>query len=197
MADPDHARHAVTTALLMQKELARLRPEFIAKGWPEIHIGVGVNTGEMSVGNMGSSFRMAYTALGDAVNLGARLEGITKEYGVGIVVGEKTREAVPELCYRELDLVRVKGKLKPVAIFEPLGIEGELEAALVAEVGLFHEFLPAFRGQEWGRARDLLERLQALSPGRKLYTLYAERMNYYRLNPPPAEWDGVFVFKTK
>ena len=197
LADPDHARHAVMAALAMQAELKRLRPEFIANGWPEIHVGVGVNTGDMSVGNMGSSFRMAYTALGDAVNLGARLEGITKEYGVGIIVGEKTRAAVNGICYRELDLVRVKGKNKPVAIYEPVGVEEDLDEKTLAEIALFGDFLTAFRSQQWGAANGVLDRLNGLSPGLKLYTLYKERIEYYQSNPPPEDWDGVFVFKTK
>ncbi len=197
MPDPNHARHALTAALNMQYELERLRPQFVARGWPEIHIGIGINTGEMRVGNMGSSFRMAYTALGDAVNLGARLEGITKQYGVGIVVGENTRGAVEGICFRELDLVRVKGKNKPVAIFQPLGPEAGMEDSVRAEAGLFHEFLPEYRNQHWEKAALLLDRLRRLTPGERLYALYAERIEYFRRNPPPADWDGVFIFETK
>ena len=195
--DPDHANHAIIAALNMQRELERLRPQFASRGWPEIHIGIGINTGEMRVGNMGSRFRMAYTALGDAVNLGARLEGITKEYGVGIVVGESTKAAAAGICFRELDLVRVKGKNKPVAIFQPLGRAEDMVEATRAEMGTFHEFLSVYRNGEWGKAAPLLDELQRLSPGSRLYTLYGKRIEYFRRNPPPDDWDGVFVFKTK
>src|SRR5206468_4322478 len=99
--------------------------QFKLKGWPEIKIGVGLNSGEMTVGNMGSEFRMAYTVMGDAVNLGSRLESLTKNYGVYIIVSEFTKEKVPEYIYRELDVVRVKGKDKPVAIFEPICEAGQ------------------------------------------------------------------------
>lgn len=195
--DPDHAGHAITAALNMQRELERLRPEFAAKGWPEIHIGIGINTGEMRVGNMGSRFRMAYTALGDAVNLGARLEGLTKEYGVGIVVGENTKAAAAGICFQELDLVRVKGKNKPVAIFQPLGRDEDMDETTRAEMERFHEFLPAYRKREWETAGRLLDELKRLSPGSRLYTLYEDRIEYFGRNPPPDDWDGVFVFRTK
>jgi len=197
LQDPDHANHAIMAALNMQTELERLRPQFAAKGWPEIHIGIGINTGEMRVGNMGSRFRMAYTALGDAVNLGARLEGITKEYGVGIVVGENTKASVEGFFFRELDLVRVKGKNKPVAIFQPLGREEDMDDATISEITLYHEFLPAYRDRNWGKAAAMLDELKRLSPGSRLYALYEERIEYFHRNPPPADWDGVFVFKTK
>ena len=109
VADPEHARHAVLTALAMQKELKKLAEPFRKKGWPELHIGVGVNTGMMTVGDMGSPVRKAYTVMGDAVNLGSRLESITKQYGVGIIVGPQTRERLSGFVFREIDRVRVKG----------------------------------------------------------------------------------------
>jgi adenylate cyclase len=124
----------VATSLLMQASAHRLDREFVARGWPSLKIGIGLNTGMMHVGDMGSKIRRAYTVMGDAVNLGSRLEGITKEYGVGIAVGQVTRLAAPEFVYRELDLVRVKGKNEPVAIFEPLGKSAELDPGLLAAI---------------------------------------------------------------
>jgi adenylate cyclase len=197
MQDPDHARHAIIAALNMQRELELLRPQFMARGWPEIRIGIGINSGEMRVGNMGSRFRMAYTALGDAVNLGARLEGITKEYGVGIVVGENTKNALDDICFKELDLVRVKGKNKPIAIFQPFGKNEDIDDATRAEIELFHEFLPKYRSKEWESAGHLLDELRRLSPEARLYALYADRIEYFHHNPPPADWDGVFIFTSK
>ncbi len=195
--DPDHARHAVLAALEMQATLDVLRPQFIARGWPEIRIGVGVNSGVMSVGNMGSEFRMAYTVMGDAVNLGSRLEGITKQYGVGIIVGESTREKVPEVLFRELDRVRVKGKDEPVVIYEPLGLKDQVDKAVKSELRLFEEALKLYRAQNWDLAEMQLINLHQASPDCLLYKLYLERITHFRAEPPEADWDGVFVFHTK
>jgi adenylate cyclase len=197
LPDARHAYHAVLSGLEMQRTLRELQPHLKERGWPEIHVGVGINTGRVSVGNMGSEVRVAYTVMGDAVNLASRLEGITKEYGVGVLVGENTKAAVPEFVYRELDLVRVKGKDKPVAIFEPLGLAGEVEQAVLDEIKLFQQVLGLYRKQEWDKAELQLFNLLKIAPHTKLYEVYAERVAYYRNNPPGENWDGVFVFKTK
>ena len=197
MPEPRHAYYAVLSGLEMQHKLSELQPHFKERGWPPIHIGVGINTGRVSVGNMGSEVRVAYTVMGDAVNLASRLEGITKEYGAGVLVGEQTREEAPEFIYRELDLVRVKGKDKPVAIFEPLGLVGEVGQAVMEEIKLFQQALRLYRKQDWDRAELQLFNLQKMAPNSKLYAVYAERVVHYRNNPPGENWDGVFVFKTK
>lgn len=197
LPDARHAYQSVLSGLEMQRKLSALQPHFKERGWPEIHIGVGINTGRVSVGNMGSEVRVAYTVMGDAVNLASRLEGITKEYGAGVVVGESTREQAPEFVYRELDMVRVKGKDKPVAIFEPLGLVGEAGQALLEEIKLFQQALRLYRKQDWDRAELQLFNLLKISPGSRLYEVYSERVVYYRNNPPGEKWDGVFVFKTK
>jgi adenylate cyclase len=197
LPDESHAKHAIIAGLEMQKTLAELQPHFKECGWPEIHIGVGINSGRVSVGNMGSEVRVAYTVMGDEVNLASRLEGITKQYGVGVLVGENTRNAVPEFLYRELDHVRVKGKDKPVAIYEPVALASEASKALQDEVKLFHEVRRLYRRQDWDQTELQLMNLQRMSPAAKLYPIYAERVAYFRKNPPPADWDGVFVFQTK
>jgi adenylate cyclase len=197
LPDEGHAYNSIVAGLEMLKTLETLQPLFKEKGWPPIHIGVGINTGRVSVGNMGSEVRVAYTVMGDAVNLASRLEGITKEYGVGIVVGENTKDVAPQFVYRELDLVRVKGKDEPVAIFEPLGLSGQIEISVLEELKLFQQALRLYRKQDWDQAELLLFNLQKLSPHSKLYQVYAERVVYFRNNPLPADWDGVFVFKTK
>jgi len=194
---PDHARNAILAGIEMQATLKALQPHFKERGWPEIHVGVGINSGRVSVGNMGSDVRVAYTVMGDEVNLASRLEGITKKYGVGIIVGENTRNAVPDFICRELDHVQVVGKDKPVAIYEPIGLAGEVSSALHDEIKLFHEMRRLYRKQDWDQAELQLMNLQRMSPDTALYRIYAERVAYFRKNPPAADWDGVFVFQTK
>ncbi len=121
LPDADHAKHALLAAFGMVRSVKLLDEPFAAKGWPSIRVGVGIASGEMNVGNMGSEFRIAYTVMGDTVNLGSRLEGLTKQYGVDIIVSAGTVALIPDFTFRELDLVRVKGKHEPVAIYEPVG----------------------------------------------------------------------------
>ena len=194
---PDHAARAVATALKMQETARALNENFIARGWPPLKIGIGLNTGEMRVGDMGSKIRRAYTVMGDAVNLGSRLEGITKVYGVGIAVGDATTRAAPQFAYRELDRVRVKGKNEPVPIFEPLGLDAGIDAAQRATLDQWHDALRLVREQQWERAGQLLQALHAAQPDDLLYTLYLERIAYYRDHPPGPDWDGVTTFETK
>ena len=193
---PDHASLAVASAMQMQRSVTTLNAAFAKRGWPTLHIGVGINTGEMRVGDMGSRVRRAYTVMGDPVNLGARLESITKVYGVGIIVGLATRDATPEYAYRELDRVRVKGKHEPVPIFEPLGLNAELDAAVRAMLKQWRETLAHIRAQRWDDAEQLLLALQAEQP-HPLYALYLQRIAAYRRNPLPADWDGVTSFDFK
>lgn len=197
LPDDAHARNATLAALEMQSTLAELRPRFIEWGWPEIKIGVGLNTGIMRVGNMGSEFRMAYTVMGDSVNLGSRLEGITKQYGVGIVVGEKTRQAVPDIVFRELDCVQVKGKHQPVSIYEPIGLETDVSPEKIEELKIFEEVLALYRAMSWDEAETLLHKLQRNEPDLYLYQLYLERIRRLRQDPPGSGWNGVYTFTTK
>ncbi len=195
--DSQHARHALEAAMEMLKRLEALRPQFKAKGWPEIRAGIGLNTGIMSVGNMGSQFRMAYTVLGDAVNLGSRLEGTTKAYGVQIIVSESTKNAVPEYLYRELDRVRVKGKDKPVVIYEPIGLREEADDKLVAEIAEYEQALEHYRQQRWEVAKEQFAKHCGKYPNCMLYRIYMERIEHFMENPPGENWDGVYVFTTK
>jgi adenylate cyclase len=194
---PDHASRAVASALKMQATAKALNKDFMARNWPPLKIGVGLNTGEMRVGDMGSKIRRAYTVMGDAVNLGSRLEGITKVYGAGVAVGDATRRAAPEFAYRELDRVRVKGKNEPVPIFEPLCLDTELEPGVRATVDKWHEALALVRAQQWDRAEQLLRGLLIDHPDEVLYKLYLQRIEHYREHPPGADWDGVTTFETK
>lgn len=197
LADPEHAEHAVITALEMQAALKELNQDLQTKGWPELKIGVGINTGMMTVGDMGSPVRKAYTVMGDAVNLGSRLEGITKQYGVGIIIGEGTRAKLDQrFVLRELDRVRVKGKAEPVGIYEPLGLADQMDQATLDQLKLWNQALQAYRAQEWDRAEMLLLNLVRSQP-HYLYDLYAKRIARYREAPPEANWDGVTTFETK
>ncbi|MDZ4201612.1 MAG: CHASE2 domain-containing protein [Gallionella sp.] len=197
LPDEHHARNAILAGIEMQATLKTLQPHFKKRGWPEIHIGVGINSGRVSVGNMGSEVRVAYTVMGDEVNLASRLEGITKQYAVGIIVGENTKKTVTDFIYRELDHVRVKGKDKPVVIYEPIGLVGEVSKELHDEIKLFHEVRRLYLRQDWDQAELQLMNLQRASPDTGLYGIYSERVAYFRKNPPPTDWDGVFVFQTK
>ncbi len=197
LADSLHASRAVKAGLEMVAGMTSLQEQFKAKGWPEIKIGVGLNTGEMTVGNMGSEFRMAYTVMGDAVNLGSRLEGLTKNYGVYIIVSEFTKEKAPEYLYRELDIVRVKGKDRPVAIYEPVCELGKEDKSIKDELKLYRETLKLYRAQNWDIAEMQFINLQQMHSDRHLYRMYIERIAYYRQNPPGADWDGAFTFQTK
>jgi len=197
VADTEHARHAVLTALDMQRELRTLDEPFKARGWPKLHIGVGINTGTMTVGDMGSPVRKAYTVMGDAVNLGSRLEGITKQYGVGILVGETTRALIKDMVFRELDRVRVKGKDEPVGIYEPLGLAGEVDKERLEQLKLWQQALRLYRAQDWDQADVQLYNLLRREPDCHLYQLYTKRIAHYRSNPPGADWDGVTTFETK
>ena len=195
--DPEHARNAVLTGLEMHVRLHELNKELVARSWPALKIGVGVNTGPMTVGDMGSPVRQSYTVMGDAVNLGSRLEGITKQYGVGMIVGESTRELLKkEFVFRELDRVRVKGKADPVGIYEPVGEEGKVAREDMDEIKLWNQALRAYRAQDWDQAEVALMNLQRIKP-RYLYDLYVKRVEHLRKEPPGESWDGVTVFETK
>jgi adenylate cyclase len=198
VGDKDHAKNALLAAMDMQKAAKTLNEKFKGKNWPTFKIGVGVNSGVMRVGDMGSKIRRAYTVMGDAVNLGSRLEGITKEYGADIIVGEGTKDAVPDVVFRELDRVRVKGKDEAVAIFEPFGMQGKVDKARLEEIKLYTQFLRLYRAQDWDQAELQLFNLQKQVPGSPLYSqTFVERISYLRANPPGKGWDGAFTFKTK
>jgi adenylate cyclase len=197
LEDPQHARGAVLTGLEMHKVLEALQPHFKEMGWPPIRIGVGVNSGRMSVGNMGSEIRLAYTVMGDAVNLASRLEGLTREYGVNMIVGEDTREGVPDVIFRELDRVKVKGKDEPVTIFEPIGPALEVDKAVQDELKLWGQVLKLYRARDWDMAELQLLNLQKLNAASGLYKLFLGRIALFRSNPPKQGWDGSWKFEIK
>jgi adenylate cyclase len=204
---PEHARKACAAALAMHAKLAELNAKWQADAaaegvsLPEIHIGTGLNTGPCVVGNMGSKLRVDYTVLGDDVNLASRLEGQSKAYGVNIVIGPLTREQAPDFASIELDLIRVKGKTRPVRIFALLGDPGTAAAADFRALAKGHEeFLTAYRRQEWNAAELLLKEARVLGEPwhlGKLYDLYVDRLAAFRAEPPGPGWDGVFTATSK
>ena len=194
--DPNHARNALTAATKMIEKLNALKPEFERRGWPEIDIGIGINTGIMNVGNMGSEFRMAYTVLGDAVNLGSRLESLTKQYGVDIIVGEDTKTAIPDYRFRELDKVTVKGKDEPTTLYEPVAPTNLLDDHEKTQLRSYHDALKKYRQQQWDDAEQIFYFL-ARNDSRQIYRIYLDRIAHYRKASPGPAWDGVFRHDSK
>jgi len=194
--DAEHARHALLAAFEMVAAVRELDEPFRARGWPAIRVGVGIASGPMNVGNMGSEFRIAYTVMGDTVNLGSRLEGLTKQYGVDIIVSDRTAQLVPDFTFRELDLVRVKGKNEPVAIHEPIGPAATIDASVAGELAAYSAALAAYRGRQWDAAQDSFETLKDRTE-HLLYTMYLDRIEKFRSDPPPDDWDGVFAHLSK
>lgn len=196
---PDHALRACRAGLRMMKEVDRLNAVFMEEGLPRIAIGIGLSSGPMTIGNMGSDDHFAYTALGDRVNLGARLEGQTKDYGVAIILSDACYEQVKEwMMCRELGSIRVKGKFEPVRIFELIGERGTCEGRRPF-VDTFHRGLGLFREQRWDEA--ILAFTEALDlageDGDKTTDLYLAWCQEYKEVPPPPGWDGVRVATTK
>lgn len=196
LPDENHAKNALLAAYGMLDAVKALDEPFALKGWPAVRVGVGIATGDMNVGNMGSEFRVAYTVMGDTVNLGSRLEGLTKQYGVDIIVSENTVAAIDDFTFRELDLVRVKGKHKPVAIFEPVGLSAKLDAKTRAELADYEKALALYRRCYWDDASALFEKLTERT-GALLYNVYLDRIERFRQEPPEANWDGVFDHLSK
>ncbi len=194
---PDHPRRACQAALQMIEELRRLSPKWKEKGWPHISIGVGINTGEAIVGNMGANMRFDYTAIGDAVNLASRLEGLNKLYGTQIIISKSTLDGIDpsQFLVRELDLVRVKGKEKPVSIFELIGPSGDGQKQ--ALVGLFTEAWNLYQGQEFYEAMEKFAEILKVFPEDKPSALFHERCLEYISQPPPPNWDGVYIAEEK
>lgn len=194
---PEHARLAVKSAMEMARAMRGINLEHQSRGLPDIGIGIGLNTGSMCVGDMGSNIRRSYTVIGDAVNLGSRLEGLSKSYGVDIVVSESTRNLAPDYAWQELDRVRVKGKAQAVAIFWPMAVAGELDADGAGELKTWNSFLRSYRAQQWDQADVHLINLMRMNPNKYLYRLYAERVSSMRLLPFDPTWDGATNFETK
>ncbi|KPQ20809.1 CHASE2 domain-containing protein [Halomonas sp. HL-93] len=195
LEDHRHAEHALEGAFAMQAALDDINQTFTQEGKPALSMGVGLNTGLMSVGNMGSSFRMAYTVMGDNVNLGSRLEGLTKAYGVSVLVSEATAQQSPNWCFRRLDKVRVKGRDAPVWILEPIGKWGELTPSQREWQAAFEEAVALYQSAAFEKAQAAFaELVDQQDPPTQLYL---QRIAYFKENPPPPDWGGVWTHVDK
>ncbi len=193
MRDEHHARHALDAALNILAKVEELKPIFKANGLPEVNVGIGINTGMVNVGDMGSEFRRAYTVIGDTVNLASRLESLTKFYGVKLLVGENTRKGQDHILFRHLDVVRVKGKTDAVNIFEPVCYREQASAELLAEVEQYQEALGLYFTRQWSDAKGLFLRLQQQNPNLLVYAIYLDRIEKLRDQNIEPDWDGVFL----
>lgn len=197
LLDANHAEHAIDAALSMLIKVEELKPIFVAKGLPEIDIGVGINTGFMNVGDMGSMYRRTYTVLGDSVNLGSRLESITKFYGVKLLVGEGTYDLAPQFLYRLVDKIIVKGKREPVCVYEPVCRVEEASDSRKQRIEQYNQALAHYYSREWDAAEKILRQLHKADPERKLYKMYLERIDELRYEVLPDDWMGVFEHRSK
>ncbi len=191
----DHAARACTSALEMEEALLELHARWQEEGLPIIDMGVGLNTGAMVVGNMGSSMRFDYTVMGDSVNLGSRLEGLNKVYGTRIIVSEFTRQLAGDgFTFRDLDLVRVKGRSEPVRIYELMAIDRQGRPEYL---DLYNRAIGLYRLRQWEKAGDLFRQVLVAAPGDGPSILYVERCMEMSRSHPPEDWDGIYEMKVK
>jgi adenylate cyclase len=193
----DHALKACLTAIDMIEELKKLHEQWVVRKLPKLNIGIGINSGEMIVGNMGSKVHFDYTVLGDAVNLASRLEGINKRYGTNIIISENTYQQVKDqVVARELDLVRVKGKYHAVIIYEVLG-RVDILPKVQEPVELFQKGLTSYRNQKWYDALAFFQKVLYIYPNDAPSMLYVNRCVDYIRNPPPPDWNGIYELEAK
>lgn len=197
LEDKEHPRHALQAAIEMLKILPDLNEQLQSENLPPVHVGMGINSGDMNVGNMGSNFRMAYTVMGDAVNLASRLEGLTKFYGCALLVSGELAAEVPEYLYRELDKVQVKGRAEPVTILQPIGIIEECSSIEIEQSQLFNNSVALYQLQEWSEAEEGFKRYLEYQPEDLTALLYLERIEQYLSTPPSQTWNGVFSHTSK
>ncbi len=196
----NHADIAAQASIDMLYALDKLRAEFKQKGMPDIDIGIGLNSGPMSVGNMGSGERFTYTVMGDSVNLGSRLEGLTKEYGIKIMISEFTyaRMTKAKFFTRDLDDIRVKGKNEPVKVYQLMRPDFFPDAEMIREfIAHFEKGRIAYKNQNWEEANRAFEKCLNMRPDDKATELYLDRIAHYREESPGQSWDGVYTFKHK
>ncbi|MBS4029661.1 MAG: adenylate/guanylate cyclase domain-containing protein [Ignavibacteriales bacterium] len=195
----NHAILAITTALEMQKALLQMREKSNELGTPFLDVRIGINSGEMLVGNFGGKNRFDYTVISDSVNLASRLEGANKQYRTKILIGEQTYYLVKDnVIAREIDKLLVVGKSKPVTVYEILGLKGEKKDSLQENfLEVYASALATYRKREWKSAIELFQQALALVLHDYPSKMYIERSQQYLITPPPDDWDGVFKLTTK
>ena len=194
----DHAKNACYAALECQMEIEKLNEQLSESGLSELQARIGINSGEMIVGNMGSKKRFDYTILGDNVNLSSRLEGVNKFYGTKIIIGENTYQLAKDAVeVRELDFIRVKGKEKPVRIYQLLGRAGDMGPNVKKAVEIFHQGLNLYRERKWQEGLELFRETLELLPDDRPTKLFVQRCLAYQDSPPDKDWDGSFTMETK
>ena len=194
----NHAELAVQAALDITQAMTLINQEHLRKGFPEIRLGIGINTGNMCVGDMGSFLRRSFTVVGDAVNLASRLEELTKIYAVEILTSQNTSLQAPQFIWQEIDKVSVHGKRQVLEIYTPLGQLADGSQALAAksaELSLWNLALQAYRAQNWDHSEQYLHRLMDISPQNALYPFYARRIALLRLHELGPDWDGTSSFQ--
>lgn len=195
---PAHALDACRAALAMQDRLATFNRELMADGHRPLRMRIGIQTGEVVAGNIGSPERFHYGVVGDTVNLASRLEGVNTLYATGVIVGDGTAHRVREVVLlRELDLIRVVGRDEPVRIFECVGLRGEQPEGLGALLTTFESGLEAYRARDWARALGEFERALAVAPGDGPSRVHLERSRQFLVEPPAEDWDGVYAARSK
>ncbi len=197
---PDHARRACLAAIRIKRAETALNQRFLAEKLSpsELHTRVGINTGEMTVGNMGTLQRMDYTIMGSAVNLASRLEGVNKQYGTWILTSGSTEEGLgQDFLVRKLDRVRVVGINQPVRLYELIEEKSKAERAMVEAVEIFHQGLEQFEQKDWAKAKATFEQVLRILPEDGPAQRYIKSCQDFQAKAPAAGWDGVFNLTTK
>jgi len=191
--DDLQAKNTVLAALAMQKELAMINQELTSNNFVEIGLGIGINTAQVIAGNMGSSTRLNYTVIGDGVNVSSRLEGLTKYYGVSILVTEATKLQCKGILFQEIDTVRVKGKKEDLTIYQPLGVIGDCSDKEVEQVAVFNKVLKLYKEQNWQAALALISPLKEQHDSTSYYQIYFARLQAKQGEDFDPNWDGIFT----
>ncbi|OQA63530.1 MAG: Adenylate cyclase 1 [Spirochaetes bacterium ADurb.Bin269] len=197
---PDHAERALHAAIRMKRMEKELNQQFLTEGIvpSPLLTRIGINTGRMVVGNMGTEKKMDYTIIGDAVNLAARLEGVNKRYGTYLCVSEDTKNAAGDgFQYRRLDRIRVVGKAVPIRIFEVLEEKGQLDEQTLAALEEFDTGIELFEQRKWAKAKQAFKKVLERKPGDGPSMRFIATCNEYIANPPPENWDGVYKMDQK
>ncbi|MEM7291866.1 MAG: adenylate/guanylate cyclase domain-containing protein [Pseudomonadota bacterium] len=190
----NHAGDALAAALEIQRELASFRIELQNENLPDLYVGIGISSGISNVGNMGSEFRMAYTVVGDTVNIAERLERQTRYYDVPIIVSDLTSRLMPDVLFRELDIVKVKGRSRYVKIYQPMYRKDLASSGELTELAMHRQALDYFRAREWRKAESIFNTLNKTEKS-QIYEIYLSRLQQVKAEPPDESWKGE-TFRT-